>query len=80
MSAAVEAKARRLLGDGHVAILEAVDGTASALVQGDHGGYIVAHDSAGQWACECVAWQMHVTCSHVTAVRRIVTPTKTGAR
>lgn len=66
----VEAKARKLLAEGRVRVIEAGHGhPGRARVQGDHAVYeIVFH--GGYVACPCPAWKRR--CSHAVAVERVV--------
>ena len=64
----VPAKARRLLSEGRVRILESSEdgGVVSASVRGDSGReYVVAYDVAG-WSCSCPA---RGVCAHVAALQ-----------
>jgi hypothetical protein len=71
MSENVSTKARRLLTEGRVRILEAHedDGVVSAAVRGDSGRvYTTSYDASG-WFCTCSA---RGRCSHVQAVQLVV--------
>jgi limonene-1,2-epoxide hydrolase len=69
LSAALEAKARRLAADG-VNVVERDEHHVLARVRGDHGVYEVGCDSSGKWWCTCASWVS--LCSHTRAVARVV--------
>lgn len=67
------AKARRLLTEGRVIVLEARGRWIRAYVRGDTGEhYEVIHDG-GAWACPCDCRQV---CSHVQAVQLVTSPVR----
>jgi hypothetical protein len=66
----VDAKARRLLGDGAVMVAHCDDTHAQAFVHGDHAVYEV-NWIHGAWACECPVYGPG--CSHVAALRLCTT-------
>jgi hypothetical protein len=69
LSVRVELKARRLLAEGRVRVLEAGYGRPGrAVVQGDHGVYAVSF-GAGRVSCGCPSWK---PCSHKRAVSLVV--------
>jgi hypothetical protein len=65
-----EAKASRLLADGHVTVLAAGRGFAVARIRGDNNQYVTAFRHA-RWSCTCIN---PGTCSHLLALRRITAP------
>ncbi len=66
----MHAKAERLLLAGSVTVLYVNGRIVRAIVIGDHGAYVVAHDS-GSWSCSCPALR---GCSHRLAVQLITAP------
>lgn len=71
MRESAHAKARRLLVEGRVRVLEAHedDGVFAAEVRGDHAAlYVVSHDADG-WSCSCPT---RGECSHLLACELIV--------
>ena len=70
MTAAVEAKAGRLLGDGAVQVMVALEDRIVARVRSDaHGIVDVSWSRLDGWHCTCPAYGTR--CSHVEAVRRV---------
>jgi hypothetical protein len=69
----IDEKANRLLVE-HRVWLETVAGPlVRALVQGDHGSWLVEHQSYG-WRCSCpYPYRTTRQCSHVKAVQRVTT-------
>jgi uncharacterized Zn finger protein len=67
------AKAKRLLGEGRVMVLEARGRFIRAYVRGDSGAhYEVIHDR-GAWACPCACIG---ECSHVKALQLCTAPVR----
>ena len=64
----VEAKARRYLTEGRLAVTYLVGDHVAAVVQGDHGSYDLGHDPRrpGQWWCSCPVRTDR--CSHLAAL------------
>jgi uncharacterized Zn finger protein len=67
-----DTKARRLLTEGRVIVLEAHGRHVEAFVHGDSGVYVVTH-SNGWWSCDC---PHHGRCSHVRAVQLVTAPVR----
>jgi len=71
VSAAIRAKAERLLISARVIVTDADDtsGIFVAAVVGDTGSYTVWRATHGSdWDCTCPAGQRHLPCAHQTAV------------
>lgn len=65
----VDQKARRLLVEGRVTVLEVGhDKPGRAVVEGDHGTYEIVFN--GRVECPCPAWTQK--CSHARAVELVV--------
>lgn len=72
MAPTLEAKAGRLLGDGAVQVVVALEDRIAARVRSDHHGIVdVAWSRLDGWHCTCPAWGR--CCSHVEAVARVTT-------
>ncbi len=68
----VEAKALAIIGQGRVSgLVIGGDGSLSAAVDGETGGYEVIRRASGVWSCTCLAWTYHLECSHQLAVERL---------
>jgi hypothetical protein len=66
-------KARRLLGEGRVALLWIDDRSVDAVVRGDAGEFYRVSHRPGSWVCSCPHTALSTSCSHVQAVQ-LVTP------
>jgi uncharacterized Zn finger protein len=65
MPETVEAKARRLLGEGRLMVELVTEGRVQALIAGDSGMWELAIDSDGVASCTCPA---RGGCSHLVAL------------
>ncbi len=72
-----DAKAKRLLGERRVIVLEAKGRYVRASVRGDSGAlYVIEHTIDGCWVCPCEAMNHRSLCSHIRAVQHVVAPVR----
>lgn len=64
-----EAKARRYLGEGRLAVTHVDDRRVRATCRGGGAVYVLGFDR-GSWYCDCPA--LTVSCSHVLALQLVV--------
>ena len=69
MTEAADVKARRLLAENRLLILEVAVDRIAALCRGDTGLYSLGY-STGDWACDCPARTRG--CSHLRALRLVI--------
>ena len=73
MREAADVRARRLLVEGRLRVLEASEdnGYIAATCRGDSGSeWDVAYED-GAWRCECPAWGYGKRCAHVRALQLV---------
>jgi hypothetical protein len=69
MTAAIRAKAARLLTEGRVHLAD----VERAVVDGDTGRRLIERHGEA-WQCSCPAFSFHHHCSHVAAVAQLTRP------
>ena len=67
------AKARRLLGEGRLVIVETRGRWVRAEVRSDSGDFLEVIHDAGSWTCPCAA---RGECSHILACRLVTAPVR----